>query len=249
LDVFDTDSEKLNFLISNTSVCLLNNILLIGNNCMLLLNIGEVCLESLIMDKLLLVPNPMTAKKTTPLVLMIFTLMCTLPVAAGAVPTAIAQDDDEDVSLLDDENLATGIVSNVLDGGSGDNDDDNNEEENGASAAAGDDSNTQIAVPVTDQATLALNEGVDVDVAQEEIRTTPPSEDDELPPEDEDVFFCLEDRDFGVLCFGTLDECEFVEALFVGFIVSECEEFETPPSDAQICTVVEDPLDISCDPV
>jgi hypothetical protein len=160
----------------------------------------------------------MTPKKTTPLVLMIFTLMCALPVAAGAVPTAIAQVDEDDASLLDDENLASGIVSDVLDGGSGDNDD-NEEENDDGGAAAGGDTNTQAAVPITDQdqeaANLALNEGVDVDVVQEEVqketRTTPTPSEEEEPPEF--VAFCFVSG-LSVtqpLCFNTSEECEDAE--------------------------------------
>jgi hypothetical protein len=195
----------------------------------------------------------MTPHKTTCLVLVMFSILCALP-AAGVVlvPSAIGQEednDDEDASLIeDDENLASGIVSNVLDDDSGDDDQEENTDDD--TVIFGDDSGTQRVIPIIDEdqraADLALNEGVDVDVVQKVTRTTtPPS----TPPGDEDAFFCLEDIDFGVLCFSTPEDCEFVEALFVGFIVSECEEFETPPSDAQICTVVEDPLDISCDPV
>jgi hypothetical protein len=193
----------------------------------------------------------MTPKKTTPLVLMIFTLICALPVAAGAVPTAIAQVDEDDASLLDDENLASGIVSDVLDGGSGDNDD-NEEENDDGGAAAGGDTNTQAAVPITDQdqeaANLALNEGVDVDVVQKETRTTPtPSEGEEEPPEF--VAFCLEITNpeeeviSDILCFDTSEECaeaqEFLEDR--GFVISmECERVETFPPGALECFVIRD---------
>jgi hypothetical protein len=183
----------------------------------------------------------MTPKKTTPFVLLMFTVMCTLPAAAGAIQAAIAQEDD--ITSLDEENLAGDIASNVL-GGSGDAD----EEENDGDAA-GDDTNTQVAVPVTDQdqgaANLALNEALDVTV-ERTLSTTPPPDDDELPPEDEDVF-CLVDIDFGILCFNTLEDCEIVEDLFGRFIVTGCEEFETPPSDARICRFVA-PLSVDCEP-
>ena len=182
----------------------------------------------------------MTPKKTTPLVLMIFTVMCALPVAAGAVSTAIAQE-EETTSL--EEDLASGIVSEVLD------DSGNADEEENDGDAAGDDTNTQVAVPVTDQdqgaANLALNEALDVTV-ERTLSTTPPPDDDELPPEDEDVF-CLVDIDFGILCFNTLEDCEIVEDLFGRFIVTGCEEFETPPSDARICRFVA-PLSVDCEP-
>jgi hypothetical protein len=188
----------------------------------------------------------MTPKKTTPLVLMIFTLICALPVAAGAVPTAIAQVDEDDASLLDDdENLASGIVSNVLDGSSGDNDDDNEEENDDGGAAAGGDTNTQAAVPITDQdqeaANLALNEGVDVDVVQEEVqketRTTPTPSEEEEPPEF--VAFCFVSGLLVTqpLCFNTSEECEDAEE-FLGDVtpnVSDCEGVETLSPNAINC--------------
>jgi hypothetical protein len=49
-------------------------------------------------------------KRTMPLVLMMFTVMCALP-ASGAIPAAIAQEEDD--TSLDDDNLASDIVSDV----------------------------------------------------------------------------------------------------------------------------------------
>jgi hypothetical protein len=163
----------------------------------------------------------MTPKKTTPLVLMIFTLICALPVAAGAVPTAIAQVDEDDASLLDDdENLASGIVSNVLDGSSGDNDDDNEEENDDGGAAAGGDTNTQAAVPIIDQdqraANLAANLAaqLDLDVTnadEEQEEEVLPDEEppDEEPPE-EGVSFCfaIVGETTAPRCFDTELECQ-----------------------------------------
>ena len=165
----------------------------------------------------MIIYNPMTPKEATSLFLVMFTVVCALPAAGVAViPSAIAQEDD-DMSLDDEENLASGTVSNVLDNVN----------------TAGDD--TEVSVPITDidqtDVNLGVSEALDVTVE----RTL---DDDELPPEDEDAFFCLEDTDLGILCFNTLEDCEFVEELFEGFIVEGCEEFETPPSDARICRVV-----------
>jgi hypothetical protein len=166
----------------------------------------------------------MALQKITPLVLLMFTLVCALPATVVSPPSAIAQEDDDE----EEENLASGTVSNVLDNVN----------------TAGDD--TEVSVPITDEdqtdANLGLSEALDVTVE----RTLSPQE--EEPPEDEDVF-CFVDRDFGTLCFNTLEDCESVEDLdfFRGFVVSPCDEFETPPSDARICRFVE-PDDFTCEP-
>jgi hypothetical protein len=192
-----------------------------------------------------------------PFVLVVFALMSILP-AAMVPSSAIAQEE---------ENLASSIVSEVLedDGGgssssSSDAQDESNQE---ATNTASEDSNQQQDVDEDnvgdlgedvadlDDANVAVPLGIPINVQlEEEVVVEPEPDDGELPPpEDEDVFFCLEDIDFGVLCFDTLQDCEFVEDLFEVFIVSECEEFETPPSDAAICRVVEeDPPDIVCEP-
>ena len=164
----------------------------------------------------------MTLQKITPLVLLMFTLVCALPATVVSPPSAIAQEDDDE-----EENLASGTVSNVLDNVD----------------TAGDD--TEVSVPITDQdqtdVNLGLSEALDVTVER-----TLSAQEEEEPPEDEDVF-CLVDIDFGILCFNTLEDCESVEELFEGFIVTGCEEFETPPSDARICRFVE-PNDVICVP-
>jgi hypothetical protein len=153
----------------------------------------------------------MTPKKTTPLVLMIFTVMCALPVAAGAVSTAIAQE-EETTSL--EEDLASGIVSEVLD------DSGNADEEENDGDAAGDDTNTQIAVPVTDEdqraANLAANLAAQLDldvtnVDEEQEEEVPPEEvpPEEVPPE-EGVSFCfaIVGEPTDPRCFDTLLECQ-----------------------------------------
>ena len=78
-----------------------------------------------------------------------------------------------------------------MDGSSDDEDDDNNDNEQneggGAATAGNDESNTQIAVPITDQDQGAANLGanlaanVDIEHIIEETRTTPPEV--EEPPE------------------------------------------------------------------
>jgi hypothetical protein len=122
-------------------------------------------------------------------------LLCAVIIsaAAGVAPSfVIAQQEEEDTSLgeeeeEEEEDLASGIVSNVLDGSGGD----DNEEENDDGAAGDDDTNTQVAVPVTDQdqdqdqgaANLALNEALDMTVQRTPTPTPPPPDDGGLPPE------------------------------------------------------------------
>ena len=54
-----------------------------------------------------------------------FTVVCALPAAGAVIPSAIAQEEDDD----DHQDLASGIVSDVLDGSSNDNEDENNDGE------------------------------------------------------------------------------------------------------------------------
>ena len=136
--------------------------------------------------------------KAKPLVLAMFTLMCAIILTAGVIPSVIAQE----VTSLD-EDLAGGIVSDVLDGGGDD------EEENGdADDAETDDqgstdtatvnpnqevnneanfapqTNDQVAIPIIDQdqgaanlaAQLAAN--LDLDAANVDV-----NEEEEVLPE------------------------------------------------------------------
>lgn len=168
----------------------------------------------------------MTLQKKTiaPLILVMFTVICALP-AAGTVPSAIAQEED-DMSLNEEEgggDLASGTVSNVLDSGS----------------TAGDNTNTQLSVPLIDHdqrdANLGLSEALDVIV--ERTLSTPPPDDDGLPPED-DTVFCIERQATGeTLCFDTRSQCETAKEL-LGIVLAQCEEFETPPPGAESCSIV-----------
>ena len=142
------------------------------------------------------------------ILMMVVTLVCaaiTVPTAAGALlllPPVFAQQQEE-TSLGDEEgdDFASGIVSNVLDGSG------NNDEENDDGAVAGEedgddgDSNTQIAVPITDQdqreANLAEQLGLDADIVE--------VEEEEVPPE-EGVSFCYRAGEV-VSCFPTELEC------------------------------------------
>ena len=140
--------------------------------------------------------------KAKPLVLAMFTLMCGIIPAAGVIPSVIAQ--QEGTSLGEEEDLAGGIISNVLDGAGGDDDEQNgdtddaetddqdstdiptvnpNQEDNN-DVRFGDDTNEQTAIPIIDQdqgaanlaAQLAAN--LDLDAANVDV-----NEEEEVPPE------------------------------------------------------------------
>ena len=121
--------------------------------------------------------------KAKPLVLTMYTLVCVIIPAAGVIPSAIAL---EDTTSLD-EDLARGIVSDVLDSV-----DDEEENVDGSSTTAGDgDTNTQIAVPIITQdqreANLAAQSRLNVDIVEkvEEVVTptpTPTPVEDTTPP-------------------------------------------------------------------
>jgi hypothetical protein len=171
----------------------------------------------------------LTPKEATSLFLVMFTVVCALPAAAAGValiPSAIAQEEDDD----EDENLANGTVSNVLD--------------NVNTAGDKTNTNTQLSVPITDldqtDANLGLSETLDATVER-----TLSSE--EEPPEF--VAFCLEitnpeeEVNSDILCFDTSEECaeaqEFLEDR--GFVISmECEGVETFPPGARECLIIRD---------
>jgi hypothetical protein len=166
---------------------------------------------------------------------MIFTVMCALPVAAGAVPAAIAQE-EQTTSL--EEDLASGIVSDVLDGGS---DDENDNEENDSDAAGGD-TNTQVTAPITDQdqttADIAANRAanLDLEVVREQLPTPTPPEEEE-PPQFEAFCFVSGFLPSSLLCFNTSEECEMAEEFLEGVAptISKCEGVEALPPDALNC--------------
>ena len=121
-------------------------------------------------------------------------LLCAVIIsaAAGVAPsfvTAQQQEGEEDTSL-GEEYLADGKLSDVLGWGSSDNDDNEDENDDGSGAAARDDTNTQTAVPITNQdqgaANLALNEALDLTTIprpEPTSPTPPPPDDGGLEPE------------------------------------------------------------------
>ena len=184
----------------------------------------------------------MASKKTTPLVLALFTVVCTIvPTAVGMIPLAIAQ--EEEIPSLD-EDLARSIVSDVLDGGDDQINGDTNAETNQDStdtATIGPNQEDQT-VDQTDFNEFGDNTAISIDVNKDEQPTPPP--DDALPSED--VVFCFEKGlILGILCSDTLENCDFVQERFED-VISECEGLETSPPGAAFCSISEDRKNIKC---
>lgn len=181
----------------------------------------------------------MTLQKHMPLVLMILALMSILP--AAMVPSAIAQEDD------DDENLASSIVSDVLEDGSSDAEGESNQD---AANTATEDSNQEQDVDEDnvgefgddaadlDDANVAVPLGIPVNVQLEEEQEEP---DDEVPsPEEQPEFvaFCFERENISpsIHCLDTLEECTIAAAVaedVFGDVInpdSPCEGVETLPT-------------------
>lgn len=192
-----------------------------------------------------------------PLVLMIFALMSILP-AAMIPPSAIAQEED-DTSLDDEENLASGIVSDVLEDGNAAEDESNQDAVNTAS----EDSNQEQDVDQDDistfgddtadldDANVAVPLGIPINIQlEEETPTTPPPPDDGGLPPDFVAFCLLSNIVTNPLCFDTSEECETAqEFLRSGAeeeeeeddpIIEECDGVEELPPDALICTFLEE---------
>jgi hypothetical protein len=159
----------------------------------------------------------MTVQKTAaPLVLLMFTVLCALPAAVGVIPSAFAQEEDDDDQDLSTDGTNTQIGVPISD------------QDQGAANLG---------------ANLAAN--LDVEHIIEETRPTPPEEEEEPPefvafcleitnPEEEVV---------DSLCFDTSEECaeaqEFLEEQ--GFVISmECEGVETFPPSALECFISRD---------
>src|SRR5215211_2124310 len=161
--------------------------------------------------------------KTTPLVLAMFTLVCgIIPAGAGVIPSAIAL---EDTTSLD-EDLARGIVSDVLDGG-GDDDDVVKSEDAAADGETvdqadfnefGDSTDTNLDADQTES-----NVAVSIDVDEEE-------EDGE-----DGVVWCYQRQGDETVCFNTQEQCELALAEDELSTTSHCDRFETLPPDAFLC--------------
>ena len=95
---------------------------------------------------------------------------------------------------------------------------------------------TLAAVPISDIDQTAANLAVNLDIEIPPTTPTPPVDDGELPPpEEEGPFFCI--VSIGILCFESQAECEGAAAGVV-----ECQRFETRPENSLLCTFVGDEL-------
>ena len=195
--------------------------------------------------------NPMSPK-TSPLALVIFTLVSALP---AGVPAAIAQENGSS-----DEDLVGGIISNVLDG---DDDEENSDNADGAEANQDSTDTTTVSSNQEDQTvdhdTVTFGDNtaeiddtnVGVPINVEEGPSTPPP-DNRL--QTEEVVSCFEpELPRGFFCFDTLEECEIAEEQagsaeeVLGSVTSVCERFETPPPGALSCSVLEGGQNIRCE--
>jgi hypothetical protein len=190
----------------------------------------------------------MTLEKHMPLVLMIFALMSILP-AAMVPPSAIAQEEDDD-----DENIASSIVSDVLEDGSSDAEDESNQD--ATNIAAGDSNQEQDVgednisdfgddTADLDDANVAVPLGIPVNV-QVEQQEEP---DEVLPPEEQPEFvaFCFEREniDPSIHCLDTPEDCAIAAAVaedVFGDVInpnSPCEGVETLPTEFWNCEVIQ----------
>jgi hypothetical protein len=213
----------------------------------------------------------MTLQKITPLVLLIFTVLCALPAAAAAmIPSAIAQEDDDDYddsldddyddSLDDDyddqQDLANGIVSEVIeeDGDAADDDENYLDSTNTATInpnqeqdldqtdlnvfgdetadVTGDQRAANVAVPI--------GIPIDIDVIEEAPPTTLTPPEEEEPPEF--AAFCFVSGVVGepvLLCWDTFEDCQLGEGVF-GPAIEMCAGVVTVPPEAGDCEVLRD---------
>jgi len=151
------------------------------------------------------------------------------------IPSAAAQ---EDTSL--DEDLARGIVSDVLD-----DDADAETDEDSTDTATVNPNQEGQTVDQTDFNEFGDNTVVSIDVDKEEQPTPTLPPDEELTSED--IVFCFEEGSIlGILCSDTVEDCEFAQERFED-VISECEAFETPPPGTPFCSVSEGGEIIRCE--
>src|SRR5919106_594164 len=177
--------------------------------------------------------------KTTPLVLaMFFILVCTLPAAGATVPAAIVQ--EEDTSSLD-EDLARGIVSDVLDGG----DDEVNDEaaddeivDQDLTETATVNPNQDQTVDQTDFNEFGDNTATNLD-ADRQTESNVAVSIDVNEEQGGGVVLCYQIQGDERVCFNTQEQCELALAEDELSTTSHCERFETLPPDAFLCVASE----------
>jgi hypothetical protein len=192
-------------------------------------------------------------RKAKPLVLTMYTLVCVIIPAAGVIPSVIAQ--EVATSLAEEEELASGIVSDVLEG-SGDDEGQQNDagvdgeiiDEDSMDNVTANSNQDGSTIDQTESNEFGDNTAVSIDRDEEEQQqqlTVTPRPDDG-PPLSEDAVFCLEGGlTLGILCSSTLEDCEFVQERLES-VISECKGIETPPG-AAFCTISEDGKNIKCE--
>jgi hypothetical protein len=152
--------------------------------------------------------------------------------------------EEEDASL-DEDNLTSSIISEVLEDG---NADDETDQDSTNSATVNVNPNQDQTIDQDNVSEFGYDTGdlgsinvdvpiaipINLDIIEEEEPPTPtPPIDDGLPAED--VLFCIKSRE-GTVCFDTLADCEFFRADFE--LPSQCEREETLPPDASFCAIV-----------
>ena len=176
----------------------------------------------------------------TPLVLVMFTLVSgIIPAGAGAIPSAIAL---EDTTSLD-EDLARGIVSDVLDGG-GD-DDVVNGEDAAADGEIIDQDSTDIPILNPNQEDQTVDQtdfnefedstDTNLDTDQTESNVAVSIDVDEEEDGEDGVVWCYQRQGDETVCFNTQEQCELALAEDELSTTSHCDRFETLPPDAFIC--------------
>jgi hypothetical protein len=182
----------------------------------------------------------MTSTKTTPLVLAMFTLVCAIIPAAGLIPSALAQ---EDITSLDEEDLARGIVSAILDGGDDDegNDDAADSEivDQGSMDAATENPNQDLIVDQTDLNEFGDNTATNLDTDRTESTVAVSIDVDEEEDGENGLVQCYQRQGDETVCFNTPEQCELALSENELSTASHCERFETLPPDAFLCVAKE----------
>jgi hypothetical protein len=186
--------------------------------------------------------------KTMPVVVLMVVLVCAL-LATGALSVAVAQVQGRSLS---EQNLAGGIVSDVLDGS------DDEEEKNGGVDDKIDEDSTSTTTTYPDREKTVDKDNfveygdniADFSTGQRNPNVTVPSTtmrtlDDRRHLEN--LVFCTESGlSRSILCFDTLEDCKRGEEM-VASAISECEGFETAPPDALSCSVLKEGHSIRCE--
>jgi hypothetical protein len=188
----------------------------------------------------------MTSKKSKPLVLAMFTLVCTIVPAAGVIPLAVAQVEEDIPSL--DEDLARSIVSNVLDGGSDDgeevNDGDTHNEivdQDSMDATIANPIQEDLSVDETDVNEFGDNTATQLDADQTESNVAVSIDVDEEQEDDgeDGAVWCYQRQGDQTVCFNNPKQCELALSENDLSTTSHCERFETLSPDAFLCVAKE----------